>query len=202
ISHFGDHSLMANISGANDLPRFISYASGALAPGEDYIKAGWDRNIKVSDSIAYKKLALLHCFNMTIPGIPVIYYGDEIGMAGAGEPDNRRFMRFDSLNPYESWLKNIVEKLTRLRRNSMPLLYGDLVPLEVTDKVFIFMRTYFDKIDVIIFNKNYTPEQVTFDLPERFSTSKITGHFGSRIKMNKKTVTLTLKGNSFEILSN
>ena len=34
-------------------------------------------------------------FNFTIPGIPVIYYGDEIGMTGANDPDNRRQMRFD-----------------------------------------------------------------------------------------------------------
>ncbi|MFY0534764.1 hypothetical protein [Nannocystis pusilla] len=33
---------------------------------------------------------------LTQNGIPLIYYGDEIGMAGAGDPDNRRMMDWDA----------------------------------------------------------------------------------------------------------
>ena len=31
----------------------------------------------------------------TTEGIPLIYYGDEIGLAGGGDPDNRRMMVWD-----------------------------------------------------------------------------------------------------------
>ncbi|HSN50875.1 MAG TPA: alpha-amylase family glycosyl hydrolase, partial [Bacteroidales bacterium] len=123
FNYYGDHSLMANISGNEDMARFISYASGAILAGEDDSKAGWDRKIEVKDTIGYQKLAALHAFNMTIPGIPVIYYGDEIGMAGANDPDNRRMMHFDSLSPQQTRLKATVEKLTHLRKNNLPLIY-------------------------------------------------------------------------------
>ena len=33
---------------------------------------------------------MLTAFITTIPGIPIVYYGDEIGLVGAGDPDNRK----------------------------------------------------------------------------------------------------------------
>jgi cyclomaltodextrinase len=59
------------------------------------------RKIEIQDTVAYKKLSALNAFNMTIPGVPVIYYGDEIGDPGGNDPDNRRMMRFDKLSKYE-----------------------------------------------------------------------------------------------------
>ena len=99
---YGSHHLMGNISGNHDKPRFMALASGDLVPGEDSHAAGWTREIGITDSAAYDRLALFHAFNMTIPGVPVIYYGDEIGMTGGNDPDCRRMMRFDDqLDKYE-----------------------------------------------------------------------------------------------------
>jgi glycosidase len=50
---------------------------------------------KLSVQPAYLSVLNIMAFNMSIPGIPVIYYGDEIGMPGANDPDCRRMMRFD-----------------------------------------------------------------------------------------------------------
>ncbi|MBI4703069.1 MAG: hypothetical protein HY744_18285, partial [Deltaproteobacteria bacterium] len=53
---------------------------------------------------------------MTLPGAPVLYYGDEIGLPGAGDPDNRRPMRFDAdLAPRETGTLEAVGRLGRLR---------------------------------------------------------------------------------------
>ena len=35
---------------------------------------------------------------LTNKGAPLIYYGDEIGLPGAGDPDNRRMMQFSGLS--------------------------------------------------------------------------------------------------------
>ncbi|NJN44045.1 MAG: alpha-amylase, partial [Anaerolineae bacterium] len=50
------------------------------------------------------KLSLL--FQMTIPGAPNIYYGDEIGMTGAGDPDCRRAFRWDQP---ETWDQDLLQ---------------------------------------------------------------------------------------------
>jgi len=202
FSYFGEHSLMGNITGNQDLARFISFASNAISFSENDQKAGWERDIEVKDTIGYGRLASFMAFNMTIPGIPIIYYGDEFGMPGAGDPDNRRMMRFDNLTPQEKRLKGTVEKLAHLRSNSMPLLYGDFKTIETSDKNYVYMRTYFDKVVFVIFNKDKSSRKINFEIPDRFTGIKLINQFGSDAKVEKDRITLNLKGNSFEILTN
>jgi glycosidase len=202
FSYFGEHSLMGNITGNQDLARFISFASGAISFSENDQKAGWERDIEVKDTVGYGRLASFMAFNMTIPGIPIIFYGDEFGMPGAGDPDNRRMMRFDNLTPQEKRLKSTVEKLTHLRSNSMPLLYGDFKTIETGDKSYVYMRTYFDQVVFVIFNKDKSSRKINFEIPDRFTGIKLVNQFGSDAKVEKNRITLNLKGNSFEILTN
>jgi len=202
FSNYGEHSLMANISGNLDFARFISLASGALTFGEDEKKAGWSRDIEVKDTTGYAKLASLMAFNMTIPGVPVIFYGDEYGMAGAGNPDNSRMMKFDPLAPAEKRLKSTVDKIIHLRNQSMPLLYGDFKTIQVNEKTFVYMRTYFDKVVFVVFNKDKSAKNISFEIPRRFEKIKLLNNFGSDAKLEKDKITMELKGNSFEILNN
>jgi glycosidase len=202
FSYYGEHNLMGNISGNQDMPRFISFASGALSFSEDATEAGWKRDIQVKDTTGYHKLASLHAFNMTIPGIPVIYYGDEFGMAGAGDPDNRRVMVFDSLTKQQQWLKETTSKLAKLRGSNLPLIYGDFKTLKVNDKLFVYVRSYFDKAVVIVFNKDRSNRKIEFELPDRFRDGKFTSQFGKVFQQEGIKVMMELPGNSFEILSN
>ena len=202
FNYFGNHSLMGNITGNQDLTRFITLASGALSPSENAGEAGWKRDIQVKDTTGYHKLASLIAFAMTIPGIPVIYYGDEFGMPGAGDPDNRRMMKFDSLSQIEKRMKEVTQKVIHLRKNSMPLLYGDFTTIEVSDKTYIYIRSYFDQVAVVIFNKDGSSRKIDFTLPARFRETQLMNNFGNAFSIEKGKITLTLKGNSFEILTN
>ena len=157
LSTYGYHHLMGNIAGNQDKPRFISYADGTLdlnSYGNDQKRFGWKNDIQVSDSKAYKKLAMFNALNMTIPGIPIIYYGDEIGMPGAGDPDNRRMMKFESLNKYESNLQKEISNQVQTRNANMALLYGDFNILEQTDTKLIITRKYFDNQVLVTFDKS------------------------------------------------
>ncbi len=155
LLYYGSHHLMGNISGNQDRARFISYASGDVRFDEDAKKAGWTRKIEMSDTTAYGKLAMLHAFNLSIPGIPCIYYGDEYGSIGANDPDNRRMMEFEGLDRHELALKEKVTELIHLRKNSMALLYGS-TSIETDGNVLIIKRQYFDEIIHFIFNKSDT----------------------------------------------
>ena len=154
LKYYGSHHLMGNITGNQDRARFISYASGDVKFDEDAKVAGWTREIKMSDSKAYDKLAMLHAFNLTIPGIPCIYYGDEYGSIGANDPDNRRMMKFKDLDKHELALKEKVKELIHLRNNSMALLYGSTEIETGNDNILIIKRQYFDEVVYSVFNKS------------------------------------------------
>jgi cyclomaltodextrinase / maltogenic alpha-amylase / neopullulanase len=201
FNYYGEHNLMGNITGNQDQARFISYASGALSFEEDAGAAGWKRDIEVKDTTGYRRLASLIAFNMTIPGIPVIYYGDEYGMPGANDPDNRRMMKFD-LTPREAANKTLVQQLIRLRKDHLALTYGDFRTIRVTDKVLIYMRSYFGQVAYVIMNKDNSLRTIEFEIPEPFRNIVLRNNFGNSFNMKDNKVTLSLAGNSFEILTN
>lgn len=200
---YGSHHLMGNISGNQDRTRFISYADGSVDFGEDAKLAGWTRKITIQDTIGYNRLAMLHAFNFTIPGVPVIYYGDEIGLPGANDPDNRRMMRFgESLKPKEKALLNQVTRIANLRKDNMALLYGDLQVLASSDLTFSYLRNYFDKTAVVLFNSSREEKTIRLTIPKSIHTSGLEANFGHDYTLSENTITITLAPVSFEILTN
>jgi glycosidase len=157
---YGAHHTMGNISGNHDKTRFISLAGGAVSWDEDGKAAGWTRHVGIGDSVrAYSKALLLEKLNLTLPGVPCIYQGDEYGEVGANDPDNRHMMRFETLSLDERNMREKVTELIHMRRNSMPLLYGELIPLIDRPEEIIYQRVYLgEKVTVIINRKNLTYE--------------------------------------------
>ena len=149
LAAYGSHHTMGNISGNHDKCRFISLAGGAVSWNESDKAAGWERHIGVTadgdaarEEAAYKAAMLLEVINLTIPGVPCIYQGDEYAEAGANDPDNRHMMKFNGLSERQQQFRDEVQKLVQMRRNSLPLIYGDYIPVTVTDKLLVFDRTY------------------------------------------------------------
>ncbi len=152
IRYYGDHNLMGYITGNQDRPRFISYADGSLKFSEDSKYAGWNREISIQDTAAYKKLSALTAFMMVIPGIPCIYYGDEYGSPGGNDPDNRRQMQFEDLDQHQLATRERVKKLIKLRKNNLALIYGDTEISESSRTFLMLTRSYFDNQVIAIFN--------------------------------------------------
>ena len=197
---YGYHNLMGYISGNHDKPRFMAYASGDLKFGEDSKAAGWNRDIGITDSTAYDKMALMQTFIMTIPGVPVIYYGDEIGMTGANDPDCRRMMRFEGLNNRETKLWNQVATLTHLRSENPVLIYGDFINLKAETDSWAYARKYFDKEAIVLINNSKAEKKLEITLPASLKNKNLKATFKNKFKISDGKLQLTLPAFSAEVL--
>ena len=201
FSYYGWNNLMGIITGNHDKGRFISYAGGALSFDEDAKKAGWTRHIGVGDEVGYKKLQMLNAFNLTIPGVPTIYQGDEFGQPGGNDPDNRKMMQFDDLNPQEQQTIEVTKKLTNLRRTNMALNYGTFEPVVVNDKVYAYARTYLGNVVLVVFNNSNVAADIGMELPARFAELSFSSNFDNEFSKSNEKLTVKLDGFSFEVFT-
>ncbi|MBK7864089.1 MAG: hypothetical protein IPJ65_36920 [Archangiaceae bacterium] len=89
LADFGD-AMMVDFVGNHDVARFITKADPA---NRDRQGNQWD-NLPGAPSgqVPYDRLFLAFENLMTIPGVPLVYYGDEYGEWGGADPDNRHMM--------------------------------------------------------------------------------------------------------------
>jgi hypothetical protein len=77
---------------------------------------------------AYERLGLAFTILYTTKGAPLVYYGDEIGLAGAGDPDNRRPMQWSNYNAGQAFLLQHLKDLGAIRAGHSALRRGAARP--------------------------------------------------------------------------
>ncbi len=113
----GSGATMARMLGNHDTTRIASFFAGD--DGADPWSAAPAQS---TDAEVFARMRLAHALVLTLPGAPVIYYGDEVGLAGARDPDSRRVMPDDAdLQPAQLALRGDVMRLAALRRCSAAL---------------------------------------------------------------------------------
>ena len=172
---YGSHHTMGNITGNHDKPRFISLAGGDMSLWCPDDKAeGWHREVGVGDmQRGHAGLQLLKAIISTIPGVPCIYQGDEYGVPGANDPDNRDMMYFEGYNDYQMKEYEQTKTLFKYRRSSMPLMYGDYLTLYVDDAAWVFLRHYMGEWAVVAMNVRGEVANVEVTLPEFVASSAV-----------------------------
>jgi glycosidase len=132
----GSGAVMTSMIGNHDVTRF------ATAAAFDENGDSWSYAAQPTDPTVYAKQAVALATVFTLQGAPVVYYGDEVGLAGRSDPDSRHVMPSDAeLSSAQIDLRAAVGRLGAARKCSEALRRGDYHALYVDDDHLVFRRT-------------------------------------------------------------
>ena len=97
-----------------------------------------------------RKLLLGYAMIFTLPGVPCVYYGDEIGMQGYRDPFNRAFFDWHST---EERLRGPMRNLARLRKTCDAFDGGTLEILRAEGDVLHYRRVGRTQTAEIVLNR-------------------------------------------------
>jgi len=143
----GSGATLGLMIGNHDVTRFMSEVVGDA--GAD--PWGDATPVQPDDALFYERQALALGLVLTLPGAPVIYYGDEVGLAGGRDPDSRRVMPTpETLRPEQSTLLDFTRRLATARACLPALRRGERVPLMAESDTWAFMRDVGDAGPVVV----------------------------------------------------
>ena len=129
----------------------------------------------------YGRLRKAQTFIMTTPGaIPMIYQGDEIGMFGGEDPDNRKMMKFNNLSSEERKSHENLKILGKVRSEQRALRWGWRETVSVDDSFWVYKVTDgSNEVYVAINNggdRGYTPPSGFSDKLGNCSNGNVPGN--------------------------
>lgn len=98
-----------------------------------------------------RRLQLATLFQMTFPGTPSIYYGDEIGLLGGEDPDCRKSFLWDKAK-WDHDLRSAFQRYIALRKAHPVLRHGRYITLYAHQQIYAFARQSDDETLITILN--------------------------------------------------
>jgi len=133
-----------NLMDSHDMPRFLSMVSGKKH---------------------VFKLATL--FQMTYPGAPSIYYGDEVGLMGGRDPENRAAFPWDD-SLWDHDLRKAIKTYAHIRLAYPVLRTGEYLPIYAEGRRLGILRRLEGQSMVVVFNAGEGTWDLNVAVPESF----------------------------------
>jgi len=158
-------AVMLNLLDSHDMARFTSLAKG--------------------DTSA---LRLATTFQMTYPGAPSIYYGDEVGLRGGHDPLNREAFPWDA-STWDTDLLHEFQKLIALRRARPSLRRGSYDCLLASEDVHVHLRSLGDDAVVVALNTSKSTRRVDVPLSGQLADGTVLedpwSHLGGKVEAGR-----------------
>lgn len=147
----------------HDHSRFMTrtnHVPGSIDGGEGYPERTYEEAGQGLRPGEYREAAIVQ---FTWPGMPTIYYGDEVGMVGWTDPDDRRTFPWDDLsNPWRQELLAFHRELVSLRKTYSALRTGATKTLLIDDARDVYAFGRFDNAAqiAVVINNSDTEQEV------------------------------------------
>lgn len=148
-----------NLIGSHDLPRILTVL-GEGPPEKQLSEAEREKYRLGPDqrTLGLQRMRLITLFQMTFPGVPCIYYGDEVGMEGYSDPYNRGPFPWNNQNrELLAWYKKVIglrNKHAVFRRGDWLSLAPDIYSPSGEKDVYAFARCLGNNLAVVLLNRN------------------------------------------------
>ena len=113
---------------------------------------------------------LMYVFLFSLPGAPMVYYGDENGMIGGNDPDCRRPMIWD-VPRWSSTIRGTITTMVDLRRRRNSLREGKVRALWSNDRAIAIERAVSDETTVVVLNNSRAVR--TLEIPLGFGGARL-----------------------------
>jgi glycosidase len=180
---YGADAIMSPFLGNHDLPRIIHLAQNTPL-WNDQGSDGKDRNFQnqpttVTETEAYERVANGFALMYTNRGAPLLYYGDEYGLAGAGDPDNRRFMDWNAIAGYDAnspqkILHDRIKTLLAIRAKHPAMRRGTRATIGSDADSWVYSRTTTGDTVYVAINRGDTAKTIG-GLPSGALNEEVTG---------------------------
>jgi len=207
--------VLMNLLGSHDAERLSSliinpdywYDHGAVPSQRETF------DVRKPNSYEKQKQKLMVGIQMTMPGAPMVYYGDEVGMWGGDDPDCRKPMVWPELTyetetthpfglkrptdevTFDSSLFNWYKHMIEIRNNNIELRRGDLSFIDLKDDDILYYIRKFESNQVhVLVNKSSDIKEIQIDELDEIFTNLVTND------SNNRTPKVILKPNELAIL--
>ncbi|MFD1017816.1 alpha-amylase family glycosyl hydrolase [Thalassobacillus hwangdonensis] len=190
----GDLQSVYNVWEANQVFYEQPYLLGTFLDNHDNLRFTREALKKRQEPTTRWKLALTYQF--TAPGIPITYYGTEVPLDGAEDPDNRRMMNF---NAGDGEVKKHIEQMTAIRNKFPVLVKGDFEELYNEDGMAVFSRSYEEEQIIVAINNSEATKSSVINLDAK--EMQLTGLLQDEIVRDKDngTYEITLDREEAEV---
>ncbi len=155
---------MMNLVGSHDTTRILSYLDGIDDDRNQKDVASAFPTYETTSDLAKQRQYLVAFLQFTYAGAPTIYYGDEIGMVGADDPDDRRAFTWGQGNQeLVTWYAT----LANIRNSYTALRTGSVEPFDVNDiTIMSYVRRDAEDAMIVLANNSESAKEVVLNLAD------------------------------------
>ena len=192
----------ANLVDSHDRVRIITELSDS--PANDTLNDDERYNFVIPRDkylLAVSRLRVLSVIQYTLPGVPMLYYGDEVGMYGYTDPYNRKTYPWGKED--EDLLAHYVA-IGKMRVDSEVIRKGEFKPLFAGKHVFGFSRKYKNEVVYVFINRaifNNEEENIVLELDNDIVENKLVDLLNSKeIIIKDRKININLQPLSYYVL--